>query len=315
MNNKFNIFDTFEINSNQNNRILIVGESGSGKSSLASSLLLIMDELNKHLKRVIFIYGGICKVKERLIPLFVKANIKIEEKYIKNSKDLNDINCENYGFGDLVFIDDLSAELASRNQQLMNFLNKAFTTSRSQCYDVIAIFHAFKLFNGMMRNNATLLIFPKITKAINEEFKDYIIEPIEPLIFDLNRGLKQKQLNLDEIDGASLTESKLLNNITIKNLEKFPNFKRKNYKSVYIDIDSNDEKFKYEIPKKYLPMLNKLNETDGMYGCNLPKSIKDKIVDEAKSERKIINKGEKSVGNDNFNSPMFPNLGFRNRRK
>ncbi len=289
-----NIYDIFQINSASNTRVLIVGQSGGGKTQIAFQLIFNMPEIYSKLKRIIFIYGGFCRLKEELIPKLKKANIDIEEIFVQTKEDLDKINIADFGYGDLVFIDDLSAELSTRAKILVNFLNKAFTTSRNQLYDIISIFHSFKLFNTMMRNNANLIIFTNPNQDIKREFKDFIEEDIDPLVFDASRQCKQMKYLATGINSAD----EILQRLEIKDKGKFPIIKKKDYKPLLLNIKSNSESYLKEINPKY---LNFIKSNSGIISPHKKKKEIEEIIEPIKEERKLINEGEQKLGNQNVN--------------
>src|SRR5271168_606570 len=136
-----NLFDYFNIRSNQNNRYLITGNSGGGKTTQAFDL--IFNVLPKY-KRHIYIFGGKDKFKEMVLPEIREMGVDVHDLYLDDSKMLDDIIFENLGKGDLLVVDDLSHLMANHDSYIVNFLNKCYTCSRQQGFDIITIVHKFK---------------------------------------------------------------------------------------------------------------------------------------------------------------------------
>ena len=182
MENFYEFIDKYNINNNQNHRYLIIGNSGSGKTSLAISLIL--SELPRH-KKIYFIVGGDNILLHKLKKDFEDNNVKIEIHIIN---DLNDIEKLNISpkMNELVVLDDLS-HLIKNSKKLMIFVNKIFTASRQSKYNVILILHKLKMFNGMVRQNATKIFITSLSKEIIDEF-DLEETPQVPFVIDNNKG-------------------------------------------------------------------------------------------------------------------------------
>lgn len=235
-NKLINMFEDFNINNKQNKRYIIIGNSGTQKTQLGFYLLL--KEFNNIL-RIKFILGGKSVIFEKFKSLLIDNNIVVEEYIINNINDLNDLLKDNnnklYDLrkNDLIFIDDIT-HLMKNNIKFEIFLNKIFTTSRQKNYDIILILHKFKLFNKVIRNNATKMFFNSIDKELKEEFDDIILNyNLFPIVID-NINKKQVELIIDDDFNfeKELSNKKLsFNQLNGEGLLKFIRKVNNNYKS------------------------------------------------------------------------------------
>lgn len=301
--NNTNLFNVFDIVSKQNNRYLICGPSGSGKTHIQFQLIFF--ELPKY-KRHIYIYGGKDKLKETLLPQFKNYGINVIELPINSGTELEKLNFEALGRNDLLIIDDLSHILSQRDNELIKFLNKAYTCSRQRGFDIITILHKLKLNNKMLRDNCTKIIITGINKEILDEFGEYIINPTAlPIILDCNDNMKQKFLDLsqfNEVKGLGVA-SKILDRIKIPNTESFPLLVRKNKKPIFINVETKDEKFQYKVPEGYIKAINGLKNSKKGFINN----IDIPILNEAINQRETVNSGELKAGNSNINKNSSKN--------
>lgn len=297
--NNINLFDIFEITSNQNNRYLIIGSPGTGKTHMQFQLIFF--QLPRY-KRHIYIYGGPDALKKEMIPKIKNVGVEVIDVYVNNGTELSKINFNAIGKNDLVIIDDMSHILSERNNDLIKFLNKAYTTSRQKKFDIITILHKLKLNNKMIRENCTKIFITGLNKEIIEEFGENIINPnILPIILDCNDQMKQKYLDFSEFTSMKGYgfPSKVLERITINNKESFPQMIRRNKKPIFIDVQNKDELFRYKIPEGYVKLIESLKKSKEGFELK-PESI---FLDLAEEQRKIINEGEKKAGNENINKP------------
>lgn len=321
--NLTNLFEIFDIQSRQNNRYLIVGPSGSGKTHLQFQLMFF--ELPKY-KRHIYVYGGLDKLKQTLIPYFKSNNIEVFELCINTGNELNKINFDALGKNDLVVIDDLSHVLSSRDNDLIKFLNKAYTCSRQRGFDIITILHKLKLNNKMLRDNATKIIITGLNKEIEDEFKEHIVNKNTlPIIIDICDGMKQKRIDFSSLEYLS-QPSKIIQRIAIQSSNGYPSFVRRHKKPIFVDIKDKDESFQYKVPNGYFKVIDSLSDNfkkgfiinkkspfveDG----EIQKEIETEIKDIAKEQRKEVNTGQKQAGNDNINKPTKRLTFHKKRRK
>jgi len=297
--NNINLFEIFEISSNQNNRYLIIGSPGTGKTHMQFQLIFF--QLPRY-KRHIYIYGGPDALKKDMIPKIKNVGVEVIDVYVNNGNELSKINFNAIGKNDLVVIDDMSHILSERNNELIKFLNKAYTTSRQKKFDIITILHKLKLNNKMIRENCTKIFITGLNKEIIDEFGEHIINPnILPIILDCNDQMKQKYLDFSEFTSMKGYgfPSKILERIAINKKDSFPQMVRRNKKPIFIDVTNKDEIFRLRIPDGYIKIIESLKKTKNGF-----ESEKDSIfIDFAEEQRKIINEGEKKAGNDNINKP------------
>ena len=305
-----NLFDLFNVDSPQNNRIIIVGPSGTGKTSLLYDL--IFNHLPVH-RRHIYLHGTQDSLKNSIIPELKRVNIKVFEKIISNSND-SLVNLDKLQQGDLLIIDDLSDQMKS-SSKLNEFLNKVFTTSRHSQYNVILIVHKFKLSNPMIRNNATKIILSGLDKELLDLFGDKIVnKDIKPIVLDPQNDFKQQKLigtGLNPVNNKITTAGDLMKTITVKNDFVIPKFIRKNKPMYFVDINTNDEKYQYQVPpglkKLFKRMLLKdsklvLHQNPDPFDVNESNKDENIIIKSGVEEREKINIGEKYAGNDNINN-------------
>ena len=317
-NNDINLFELFDIDSPQNHRILIIGGSGSRKTT---SLYrdLIFNYLPKHYRHI-YISGVDDIMKKSIIPHLQKNGVEVFEKILEEAPKEDIINLQSLGKGDLVIIDDLSDIMGKNKNGINNFLNKAFTTSRHQGYNIILIVHKLKLNNPMIRNNATKIILTSadecdglndmhFTKEIEEEFGDFIINrKVNPVVLNPLKNFQQEKLineGKGPLNGKSLNVSDLMKRIEVKRTVSMPKFIRTNTPMKFIKVNANDEEFNYKIPKGFEKLLSKMHTDYAKKTQTL--AIKhpfefDKITEEATKLRDIVNKGESIAGNDNVNN-------------
>lgn len=317
-----NLFEIFDITSRQNNRYLIVGPSGSGKTHLQFQLMFF--ELPKY-KRHIYVYGGIDKLKQTLIPYFKENNIEVFELPINSGLELEKLDFDALGKNDLLVIDDLSHILASRDNELIKFLNKAYTCSRQRGFDIITILHKLKLNNKMLRDNATKIIITGLNKEIEDEFKENIVNSnMLPIILDCCNNMKQKYLDFSSLD--YLTQpSKIIQRIAIQSSNGYPSFVRRHKKPLFIDVKNKDESFQYKVPNGYFKVIDSLTDnfkkgfakktkSPFIENNEIQKEIKTEIEDIALIQRKEVNTGQKIAGNDNINKTKKLTLHKKRRR-
>jgi len=304
-----NLFNLLNVNSPQNNRILIIGPSGSGKTQLLYDLIL--NYLPKH-RRHIYLYGQEDILKKALIPEFKKNNVAIYEKLIRTNKDTLP-NLSNLQRGDLLIIDDLTDLMSSSTTNLNKFLIKVFTTSRHQGYNVILIVHKFKLSNPLVRNNATKIILAGLDDELQEIFRDKIInKDIKPLCFNVTKDYQQEMLvsnNKKPLKGTGLKITDLMKSIAIRNEFEIPHFERRFKPLNFLQVNTNDETYQYKVPESLEKLFNKMiKKNDKLV---LTKALdpfdeqnneeSNELIKAASVNREIVNTGELASGNDNVN--------------
>jgi len=294
----FDINKIFNVNSPQNHRIIILGNSGSGKTTTFYDL--VFNHLPKHLRHI-YISGAEDNLKNSIIPLLQENGIEIYNKIINNANDLN-INFNKLHRGDLLLIDDLSQHIKGNNK-ITEFLNKAFTTSRHNGFNIIVILHKLKLNNVMMRNNATKIILTSLDNEYLKEFGDNIInDKIRPIVLNpLNNFQQEKLISETRRKGGALTQVDLIQRIKNFNTIKIPKFERKNTPLKFIKIDSNNEEYNYQIPAQFLKLLNKMTNKNNTLIFDRSNPFEDEIIKDATNLRSNINQGESLAGNDNTN--------------
>ena len=309
---KKSLFDIFNINSPQNNRILIVGPSGSGKTTLLYDM--VFNHLPKY-RRHIYLHGAHDALKSSIIPELKKNGIKVYEKFIKNNNDTF-IDLDKMQKHDLLIIDDLSDQMKS-SSKLNEFLNKVFTTSRHIGFDVILIVHKFKLSNPMIRNNATKIILAGLDKELLDLFGDEIVnKEIKPIVLNPQDDFKQQKLVSDGLKPLAKkpqTASDMLKSINIKSDFIMPKFIRKDRPLNFIEVETNDEKYEYKIPQGLEKLFKRMivKNENLILSHNLDpfvigmENTNDNDVNTIKKaaiiERQKIDVGESLAGNDNTN--------------
>lgn len=284
-----NLFDQYNIVSFQNNRFLITGASGGGKTHLAFQLIFFV--LPRY-KRHLYIYGGFDELKDKMLPEFTNLGIKIYDKKIDKSDELEDIDFDALGRGDLVFIDDLSHLMANRDHELLTFLNKCYTCSRQKGFDIITIAHKLKMNNTMIRENCTKLFFTNLNESLKNEFKEYIIRPdILPIVLDATNNFKQQFLDFSNLSKNMVYNVNINERLKI-DPNKIPLFVRRTKTPIFVDVKQGNEQYQYQLPKAYNDFINKLNKTEK---GNFIKELKEPII----SQRKMVIQGEQHAGNNN----------------
>ena len=251
--NLINLYQPLNICNLNNKRYIIIGNSGSHKTQLA--FYLLANDFNKYL-RIKFILGGKSKIYDNLKKILEDNNIIIEEYILNNVQDLvNLLNDQNSNLfklnrGDIVFIDDVT-HLMKSSQKFEVFLNKIFTTSRQKEYDIILILHKFKMFNKVIRNNATKLFFTSTDQELIDEFDDIICNyNLWPIVIN---NLERKQLILNIDDNDSFQDMFKLKHISInqKTGEGLLKFVKKTNNKNFITVNkgANNE---YQIKNRKL---------------------------------------------------------------
>jgi hypothetical protein len=320
-NNDINLFEMFNIDSPQNHRILIIGGSGSRKTTCLYRDL-IFNYLPKHFRHI-YISGIDDIMKKSIIPHLENKGIQVFEKILDQAPKDDIINLKSLGKGDLVIIDDLSDIMSKNRNGINNFLNKAFTTSRHQGYNIILIVHKLKLNNPMIRNNATKIILTSsdtsdgvndvyFTKEIEEEFGGFIINrKVNPVVLNPLQNFQQEKLTNDNLGprgNKNLTMDQLLKRIEVKRTLQMPKFTRHNTPIKFVKVNVNDEEFNYRMPKTFEKLLSKMHNNFAEKKMTL--MVKhpfefDKVTEEASKLRDVVNAGEFNAGNDNVNKPII----------
>jgi len=287
--NVTNLFNQYNIVSFQNNRFLITGASGGGKTHLAFQLIFFV--LPRY-KRHLYIYGGYDELKDKMLPEFTNLGIKIYDKKIDKSNELEDIDFESLTRGDLLFIDDLSHLMANRDHELLTFLNKCYTCSRQKGFDIITIAHKLKMNNTMIRENCTKLFFTNLNESLKNEFKEYIVRPdVLPIVLDVTNNFKQQYLDLTSLSKRCEYSSHINERLKIDE-KKIPLFVRRTKTPIFVDVKQGNDTYQYQLPKAYGDFINKLNRTEK---GNFVKELKEPII----SQRKMVIQGEQHAGNNN----------------
>jgi hypothetical protein len=204
--NFFNFIDNYNINNNQNYRYLIIGGSGSRKTSLAISLILC--DLPRH-NKIHFLLGSTNLLINNLKKDFIENGIEVEIHYIDTVNDLNNLMEKNLiiNKNELVLIDDLS-HLFNASKKFTQFLNKIFTASRQNGYDVILILHKLKFMNPLLRQNSTRILFTsknkEVSNFLSENFdKNEVNKLNPPFSYNISGGsidsVNIPELNFDKI--------------------------------------------------------------------------------------------------------------------
>ncbi len=314
-----NLFESFGIFSKQNNRYLIIGPSGSGKTHLSYQLIFFV--LPKY-RRHIYIYGSNDALKTAFIPRFKDLNIQIFELPIIHGSDLSKLDFDALKVGDLVIVDDLSHILAERDNELIKFLNKAYTASRHKGFDIITILHKYKLNNRMIRDNCTKIFITGINNEIINEFGDKIINTkCLPIILDVTNDCKQQYIDFNII-GKSVTQpNEILRRIKIQDNNKLPVFTRKSTKPIYIDVENSDEKYQVRVPESYYriieqlePSISKRKSLHEQYILSDKSPIMGQLHTLLEDDREKVHKGESVAGNKNtsdYTNKPTPRLSMR----